>query len=149
MRQDVALREGPTGFGHALRDGIVDELQFNRICLEGFRHRDLPSLKYALILTQEGTDFGLNPGWQVRADVNLGDVINIGRRSLSFVRIPPRSESLLPNMAYQGLPLRPPMIINVHAKRVQAGNTEEGVARSRQLCGCRDQSGKAEDLAFM
>jgi hypothetical protein len=149
LRKDVALREGPPGFGHALGDGVVSELKFDRLCLEGFWHRDLPSLKHALILAQEGTDFGLHPGWQVRADIDLGDVMNNGRRSLAFVCLPPRLESLLPNMTYQGLPLRPPMIVNVHAQRVKARNTEEGVARSRQLCGRRDQSGNAEDLAFV
>jgi hypothetical protein len=132
-----------------LWNGIVDELKFNRLGLERFWHRDLTSLEHALVFVQEGVNFCLCMGWQIRADVDLADVMDNGRRSLALICLSPGSESLLPNVAHQRLPLLPTVVVHVHAQRVQAGNTEEGVALSRKLRGGSDQRGKAKDLAFV
>ncbi len=68
------------------------------------------------MLTQEGVDLCLDDRWEVRAHVNLRDVVFDRWRSLAFISFPPGPESLLLNTAYQWLALRLSMAVYAHAK---------------------------------
>jgi hypothetical protein len=78
----------------------------------------LPTFEDALVAAEESANLRLDGGWQIWVDINGGDVMGNGWCGLAFVRLPPRSESLLSNVTHQGLPLDQSVLVDADSEDV-------------------------------
>jgi hypothetical protein len=143
------LGERPPWLGHTLGDRVINKFEFDGFILKGLWHGHLASFKYAFVAAEKRANLRLDGGWQVRIDVNGSDVMGNSKGSLTFVRLPPRSESPLPDVAHQGLSLGQSMLIDADSEDAEAGDAETHIAGAGQLRRDGNKCGQADHLPFV